>query len=424
MSRIVPVLLITALVGLIVIQYQFLVVGLRLEKETFDMRITESLSNIEDDLSQDNKLTYLLGRVLSRDPGRFRVGMDTLNPAAAGFLEDFLTDRLQQQSLTLDYQFALRPFANEDPILWSDDFRWEDEKPGRYSLRIYGELADECNCQPVLTLQIEQLLSFLLSQLNRLIIPAVAALLVIVFCFLWYAWVIRQQRRVDQTKNDFINHLTHELKTPVFSMGLATKMLQDRLGDQHQDLLSLLRKENLRMQKHLDKVLSLASLERRKALMQQEPVDLHQVLELLLENTEQRVSSLDGTFIVMLAPLLDPVPGDARHIENAVSSLLDNAIKYSEDPPQIAVRTWQTGSSVHICVIDQGIGIPAEAQTKVFDHFFRISNGDRQTAGGFGLGLSYVQQVMRLHRGEVQLESGPGQGTKITLVFPSAQRKD
>ncbi len=415
-SATVPVLLVLSLAGLVLIQYRYLVIGLRLEKTVYDRSIQLALDQIRHDLETDNKLPYLLAAALSQEEGRFSVGQDTLQAAAQRFLKDFLEDRLLRQGLDLSFSFSLEDGLVKGHFIQSAQTPATQGTTLSYEVRPEGMLLDFCQCKPLLRIQVLDLLPFLIAQLNGLTIPFLLLMVVIALCFLWYVRITRRHRKLDQIKNDFINNLTHELNTPVFSIRLASNLLQQRVDPALHPLTNTIQLENKRLQSHIDKVLDLASLDHHEEVMKLEAVSLHGLLAGLLPTLEGRIG--EGELRTSFAASHDIVLADPTHLANAVSNLLDNACKYGGQPLIVRLETRNEGRRVIVTVTDNGTGIAKEEQRRIFDKFYRVSQGDRHPVKGFGLGLSYVAHVVKAHRGKVSVQSQPGQGAEFAISLP------
>ncbi|MDP5169685.1 MAG: HAMP domain-containing histidine kinase [Bacteroidia bacterium] len=418
MNRVIPLLLILALTGLIFIQYRYLIIGLRLEKATFDRQMEEALSQIEDDLEDNNRLSYILASVVRPELDNFKVGQDTLLQSTTIFLQDFLADRLNRQGIAVRFSFSFQERQSDSTILQTSDFSDEESKIGLYTIRPQGALMDFCECVPIIQLRINNLTNYLISQLNGITIPSVLLIMVIIACFFWYVHITKRHKQLDQVKNEFINNLTHELKTPVFSIGLATNMLAAQLPPDKKNLTDLILAENNRLKLHIERVLDLATLDHHQYVMNSVPCKVHDLLSSIAHLATHRAQQSGGTFMCQFGATQDLVLGDQEHLTNAIDNLLDNAIKYGGIPPQVLLSTSSTPGSILISVADNGAGIPTQEEKNIFKKFYRIQRGDLHPVKGFGLGLSYVARVAALHKGKISLVNQPGQGCTFTLSIP------
>jgi two-component system, OmpR family, phosphate regulon sensor histidine kinase PhoR len=231
MRKIVVFVLVASLLGLGLIQYRFLIIGLRFSKTRFDMKMGEALQEMRQELYPENALTLLLASVVRDDAGDFPVGIDTLEGASLNYLGDFLKDRLMGKGVNANFDFALTNFNGEKIYLKTEGFE-KGNGFSDYAVQLGGHVPRQCNCGVFLRLKPHNLINYLLSQLNNLIIPSLVFFALIAGCFWWLLRFLSRQRRLDAIKNDFINNLTHELKTPVFTIGLTAKMLREQISDE------------------------------------------------------------------------------------------------------------------------------------------------------------------------------------------------
>jgi two-component system phosphate regulon sensor histidine kinase PhoR len=239
-------------------------------------------------------------------------------------------------------------------------------------------------------------------------------------CLWWLLRFLNQQRRLDAVKNDFINNLAHELKTPAFTIGMAAQMLETHVpAGKPQEYLKVIQAENKLLKTHADKVLELASLKSGARLLDKQPQDVHPLLSSLADSFHAAVARRQGTCRFLLDASHSTASIDAAHLSNAVQNLLDNALKYSLGQPDITLRTYNQGKKLCIAVTDRGIGISPAFQKKIFSRHFRVLHGDQHEVKGFGLGLSYARQVALLHGGDIKVESRLGEGSTFTVELPT-----
>lgn len=231
--------------------------------------------------------------------------------------------------------------------------------------------------------------------------------------------IIMRQQKLSLIKNDFINNMTHEFKTPIATISLATsaltkeKVLNDR--DQILKFSALIKSENNRMNKYVERILQQARLDRREVQMNKVRADVNELVREAVEHFMLLVQEAGGSMSYRPEARDFILPVDEVHLMNAVCNLIDNAIKYSGKVPEIAVYTRESGDAYFIGVQDHGTGIPKEARKKVFKRFYRVPSGNVHNVKGFGLGLSYVKSVVELHGGEISLVSKKNRGTLVEI---------
>jgi two-component system phosphate regulon sensor histidine kinase PhoR len=252
-------------------------------------------------------------------------------------------------------------------------------------------------------------------------------ILVITGCFYAAIAIILKQKKLSEMKNDFINNMTHEFKTPISTISLACEVLQDediRTQPGHlKRYLGIIRDENKRLGSQVEKVLQAAMLDRGNIRLKLSEVDVHEVIEGVLQNIAVQIEQRDGTINLDLQADRTTIQADEVHVTNVIYNLLDNANKYSPDQPHITVQTRSWSGGVAITVSDKGIGMSREATSRIFEQFYRVPTGNIHNVKGFGLGLSYVKKIVDLHGGHIRVDSQPGSGSTFEVFLPYEQNR-
>ena len=245
---------------------------------------------------------------------------------------------------------------------------------------------------------------------------------VILGCFAYTINVIYRQKKLSEMKNDFINNMTHEFKTPIATISLASDSITNPsvIGnpDKIRRFADIIRQENKRMNGQVEKVLQMAVIERGRINLNVSSIDLHHVIEQALSNISLQVERKDGTTKAVFDAQKSIIEGDANHISNIINNLLDNANKYSPEQPDITVSTRNVSNGVEVTIADKGIGMSKEAKKKIFEKFYRVHTGNVHDVKGFGLGLSYVKTMITAHKGSIDVRSELGKGSSFIVLFP------
>jgi two-component system phosphate regulon sensor histidine kinase PhoR len=267
--------------------------------------------------------------------------------------------------------------------------------------------------------------SYLWQRLGGLLGGSALLLVFTSGCFVLVLHTMVAQRKLAEAKNDFINNMTHELKTPLTTVSAAVETLE-RFGPQAdpqkmKTYFNISRTELRRLSDLVDKVLTIATKERQALELHPEPVHPAELVQAAVQR-HQLHASKPVHFEVEMAPD-DLVQADRLHLDGVINNLIDNAIKYSKEQVTIAVRSRRTAGGWQLTVQDDGIGIASGYQAAVFDRFFRVPTGNLHPVKGFGLGLYYVRQVMERHGGRIAVRSEPGRGSEFTLWLPNARNE-
>ena len=258
----------------------------------------------------------------------------------------------------------------------------------------------------------------------RFMIPSIIFTIVLLITFLFTIVVIFRQKRYTEIKNDFINNMTHELKTPIASISLAAQMMNDesvpKTEQMTKHLGTVIADESKRLRFLVEKVLQMSMFDKRSIVFKKKELDLNEMVENIAQTFNLRVEHTGGKIYTEIEAVDSAIFVDEVHFQNAITNLLDNAVKYRkpDEPIDIYIRTWNDHEKLFLSVRDTGMGIKKENLRKVFEKFYRVHTGNKHDVKGFGLGLAYVKKVIDLHQGEIKAESEVGKGTKFTISLP------
>jgi len=383
------------------------------------------MREVKSRLNSEDSLTTNLSLLISTAPLINAQEKEALKPKLSYSLAKIIQESLDGKELeTAEFNFAISPPGQLSGIyLGSPNFDIKQAEFSQYSHFLTGNIAKKCNCQLLLRLQVKNTFEYLLSKLQQLIIPSILFFLLLTACCIWLLSSINKQRKLATVKNDFINNLTHELKTPVFSVSLAGKMLEQYLKDfpteKPKEYLRLIRAENEKMKGHIDAVLELASLESGKYIMDKTEVEIDAFLAEITQIYQTEFTGENQILETSFNAKNTFLQIDKTHFKNVIKNLIENAKKYNnKEKLQIKISTQSIDNSLLIKIKDHGKGISKEHQKHIFEKFYRVREGDLHEVKGFGLGLSYVQQVVEAHGGKITVESAPEEHSTFTIKIP------
>jgi two-component system phosphate regulon sensor histidine kinase PhoR len=266
---------------------------------------------------------------------------------------------------------------------------------------------------------------FLLGELWSMLLISIILIITIAYSFTYTITTIFRQKRYTDMKNDFINNMTHEFKTPISTISLACETLKDKDILTTQDLaasyINIIEEENRRLGGMAEKILQTAILEKGQMKMNPQMIDLHEIINEVIKNIRIQVEIKDGVIVKKFDADNALIEADKVHITNLVYNLLDNANKYSPKKPLIEVGTANTNEGIILTIGDHGIGISKNEQKKIFNKLYRVATGNIHEVRGFGLGLSYVKAIVEEHHGRISVESEVNKGTKFRIFLPFSE---
>ncbi len=263
---------------------------------------------------------------------------------------------------------------------------------------------------------------FIIAELGIMFITSILLILVVLFLFWQTILSLIREKQVSEQTNEFLNNMTHEFKTPLTNISLAGKMIikDQTIGDEDKvkNYTSIILDENEKLIHQVDQVLSMTALERNEIPLNKKQLNIHELIEQVSKNIKIQIEFNDGRLTLNLYAEKVLVNGDPFHLKNAISNLIDNAIKYSINKPDITIQTSNYDQMILIEVVDKGIGIEKEFHKAIFVKYFRIPTGDVHSVKGFGLGLPYVMKIVELHKGILLVNSEKGKGSSFIIKLP------
>ena len=358
-----------------------------------------------------DEVVYSILYTASDKPLRERINFKMLD-------QDIKTE-LMNNGIDIPYHFTVSTQDGRE-VYRCPDYTGEGEDY-TYSQTLFRN--DPSNKMGVVRIHFPDMSSYIFSGV-KFMIPSVAFTIVLLVTFIFTIVVIFRQKRYTEIKNDFINNMTHEFKTPISTISLAAQMLKDpavgKSPQMFQHISGVINDETKRLRFQVEKVLQMSMFERQKATLKMKEVDANELIAGVIHTFALKVEKYNGRITSDLSALDPLIFVDEMHFTNVIFNLMDNAVKYKrpEEDLLLNVRTWNEGNKLCISIEDNGIGIKKENLKKIFDKFYRVHTGNLHDVKGFGLGLAYVKKIIQDHKGTIRAESELGVGTKFIIVLP------
>jgi len=342
------------------------------------------------------------------------------NRLTHNLIDSLLDDELNKKSISAKFHFGVFSTERERIVLSSRNVNPLVLLEKAYAFELFP---DEMRMEPdYLMLYFPNERGFLMKQMAWLLIISISLMLIIIFSFTYTILTIYRQKRISQMKNDFINNMTHEFKTPISTISLACQALKDhdvtKTTEVYDAYIGVIGEENTRLGAMAEKILQSAVLEKKQLELNKEWFDIHEVINDVVSKIGIQVQIKDGSITADFRAEPSEINADRVHFTNLINNLLDNANKYTPQKPRIKVSTRNVTTGVMISIEDNGIGISKKNQKRIFDTLYRVPMGDLHDFKGFGLGLSYVKVILEYHRGSISLESELKKGTKFDVFLP------
>jgi two-component system, OmpR family, phosphate regulon sensor histidine kinase PhoR len=438
-----------SLVGVSIIQYFWIKWSVSLNNKNFDDRIYLSINHVKDRLVLDVQNTPYFQEYKKKKEEETKVGFvgQRLNVDQHQLLEDievknlnaYLETEFSNQGIKLEYEYGVFSKKSQSFLILNGNYVAEIGQSNQKSkvvtspgLRETGykiplfELHDQDE-PGYLYLYFPKKVGFVWKDTWPILLLSILFTGLILFCFSYTIYVILRQKKIGEIKNDFINNMTHEFKTPIATISLATDSISSPMiinnVDKIKRFLAIIKEENSRMLGQVEKVLQMAQIDKQKIALNISNVDLHDLITKAASHAELKLMSRNGTIITKLGATDFQIEADQNHISNIIANLLDNAEKYTEHNPHIEIETSNDKNGIKFAISDNGIGISKDSLRHIYENFYRVHTGNRHDVKGFGLGLSYVKAMVDAHGGKINVKSELGKGTTFTIFLPFKHRK-
>jgi two-component system phosphate regulon sensor histidine kinase PhoR len=333
-------------------------------------------------------------------------------------LQQVLAEELVNRDIPIHFEYAIiqdSTFINENPV--TDSLKLSETE---YRVKLYPNDIFQKNMQLALFFPGRE--SFVYRSLHWLLLSSFLFSLIILLTFGLSVFYILRQKKISEMKSDFINNMTHEFKTPIATISVATdsitnpKVVND--PERIRYFAGMIKKENLRMNRQVEDILTIARLDQKDFEFKWEAIDVHELVDDAIQGIKIQIEKRSGEIITDLGAKNAVVTTDKIHCTNVIYNLLDNANKYSAENPQIKISTTNRNNGILISIEDKGIGMTKAVQGKIFERFYRQTTGNIHNVKGFGLGLNYVKAVLEANHGTITVQSEPGKGSRFDVFLP------
>lgn len=342
--------------------------------------------------------------------------MQRIKPRILG---DILHEELRDNGITAEYDWGIKT-ANSDTLSFANAVDKSELNSTEFKARLFPD--DLFGVPSFLLVQFPFQKSYILRNLYLMLSFSAALIILIIFLFYRTISLLIRQKKISEIKNDLINNITHEFKTPISTISLASESLIEpkiiREPESVRKYAGVITEENNRLRKMVENLLNTAVIEKGNFQLNKERLNVHEIILELVDKFSVIINNNGGKINTDLAAENSFIRGDKIHVTGILSNLLDNSIKFSREKPEISICTKSESGNLIISFTDNGIGISKQDLDKIFDIFYRTQAGNIHDTRGYGIGLNYVRKMVEAHNGKISVASKPGKGTMFELIFP------
>lgn len=425
-----------AIIGLIVVQVIWINSAIDVRKSQFDQDARNTLIEVTQQIpkvvQRNEEASYIKRqKLLNKGVTDINVLFDALlnnspfqkvsDKISVKQIDSLIKMELQKRGINTSYVFGVYDVNGES--LYS-----QDSVTKKYNKQLKSEginfqfFVDNFTMnQPIISIFFPQKNRFIFKKMFLVLSISLILILTVIYAFYYTLNTIRKQKQLSEIKNDFINNMTHELKTPISTIQLACEALNDKdmnSPETQQTFVNMINEENIRLSGLVETVLKTAILDKGQLKLKKEEVDLVEIINQVRGKFSLKISQLGGEIILNNELTEMNFIGDYQHLTNVFQNLIDNAIKYTSELPKIQISTSKTIHEYIIKVSDNGIGISKENLDKIFEKLYRVPTGDLHNVKGFGLGLNYVKSILELHHGNITVKSTKDRGSTFIISLP------
>ncbi len=349
---------------------------------------------------------------------------DVLTRIDSSRLDSLISMELKNRGIDLDVNYGVLNGLTNSFLIKKSKIDQKELQNSKFRILLFPN--DIVSKPDYLILHFPNTIKYVLASMWFMLASSTLFTFIILFGFAYTIQVIYKQKKLSDIKSDFINNMTHEFKTPIATISLAVDSIKNpkvRNDQEKMDYFTrIIREENRRMNSQVENVLRMAQLEKGELDLRKEEQNMHTIILNAVDLIELQVENKGGKIDLSLDAAIPMINGDGIHLSNVIFNLLDNANKYSPEKPEITISTYNNNEGLFVTVKDKGAGMTKETQKKIFEKFYRVPTGNIHDIKGFGLGLSYVKEIIELHKGTIKVDSELGRGSSFEIYIPYSFR--
>ena len=429
---IITILIFFSLLGIIFFQILWILQAAQTKRQQFEERVHLVMTTAANELVQGRKNIAPLNRKKNNEV-LFPLNIDNAH-VTEKYTKDEIADKIKKifeanYLKRVPFEFAITQSSLMGSEIQSENFYkyFVDTLNTNniqfvIALPVVQGLSGDSNNEEWLELIVPNVDKIVWAQMYWMIVGCIVFTVVIISAFYLTIRALLKQKKLSEIKSDFINNMTHEFKTPLATISLAVdalkneKVINDRVKMDY--FSGIIKEENKRMNKQVETILQAALLDKRQIQLNLKPLHAHALIMAAVNNIKLPIEEKQGVLDLHLDATDDVIMADDVHFTNLINNLLDNAVKYSADRPNIKVFTSDSEKGLDIKIEDNGIGMTKETLHRIFEKFYRAHTGNIHNVKGFGLGLNYVKKMVKAHQGKIKAESTPGKGTSFFIHIP------
>ncbi|NOR76710.1 MAG: GHKL domain-containing protein [Draconibacterium sp.] len=398
--------------ALLLTQVRWIVYSIKFQEKVFQKSVTLALNQTINNLTQNKRICSVMQQCFACDTVKLEIQL-----TSSGILDKIhnaIDSELKSYEIDLDYDFFIAE-TGSDTI----KFIKKEISKGKYYSQCLHEIIGQTGYE--LVVRFPSRTKFFLEKTGLMFLSSVVLIFLLILSISYLLKLYRRELRIAEHTKELLNNVSHEFKTPLSSIALASNMIRKKRysnNDKLENYADLIFNENKKLEHLVESLLHLAAIERNEFDYSKVKLNIHEIIKDGISTVEMILFEKGGKIEIDFDAVKNDIIADKLHLTNVVVNLLSNAIKYSKESPNIKITTKNIEDKILILVKDNGIGIALKYQKYIFDKYYRVPTGDVHNTKGFGIGLAYVKKVVEAHDGNVEIESELNRGTIIKILLP------